>query len=351
MGKEVVLEPETIKRTICGKFPINLVKVNNVAPTTVLVPSEMGLPVIIEVSMPSVLATEGHIHVECSKIIPTVEVSLTNKVSTALTGYVGTVCPFTKEVIATGINKEWSVNHPIKMVASVEEGKLKVVVKPTEELISAPEVDVLSFTVKPFATIKPVVAIDLTPLPVHPNNKIIKSEIRPKTIEKTFGETLGLNLKYLVKTESEVTDLKTYVDFLSLYKYNPINALLFGWTQSPVTVGGYPSSRFHEVKLIYYPTRSSTKEIEAEIELGVVYKKHSYVVEYKPRQLQVISPKQILEKLNVESGVGLSSEIKILLKGTSSEKYTFTDCWTWILWNGPKMETSFGKPRENQNLR
>merc|ERR1711872_329241 len=31
-----------------------------------------------------------------------------------------------------------------------------------------------------------------------------------------------------------------------------------------------------------------------------------------------------LEKLNVESGVGLSSEIKILLKGTSSEKYTFT---------------------------
>merc|ERR1712121_53511 len=293
--KEVVLEPKTIKHTICGKFPINLVKVNNVAPTTVLVPSEMGLPVIIEVSMPSVLATEGHIDVECSKIIPTVEVSLTNKVSTALTGYVGTVCPFTKEVIATGINKEWSVNHPIKMVASVEEGKLKV-----------------------------VVAIDLTPLPVHPNNKIIKSEIRPKTIEKTFGETLGLNLKYLVKTESEVTDLKTYVDFLSLYKYNPINALLFGWTQSPVTVAGYPSSRFHKVKLIYSPTRSSTKEIETEIGLGVVYKKHSYVVEYKPNQLRVISPKQVLEKLNVESGVAVSSEIEVLLKGSSSEKYLYT---------------------------
>jgi len=182
----------------------------------------------------------------------------------------------------------------------------------------------LSFTVKPFATIKPVVAIDLTPLPVHPNNKIIKSEIRPKTIEKTFGETLGLNLKYLVKTESEVTDLKTYVDFLSLYKYNPINALLFGWTQSPVTVAGYPSSRFHEVKLIYSPKRSSTKEIETEIGLGVVYKKHSYVVEYKPNQLRVISPKQVLEKLNVESGVAVSSEIEVLLKGSSSEKYLYT---------------------------
>merc|ERR1712121_17560 len=321
--KEVVMEPESIKRVICGKLPINLVKVNNVAPTTVLVPSEMGLPILIEVSMPSVLSTEGYIEVECSKPLPTVEISLTSKVSNALTGYVGTVCPFTKEVIATGINKEWTVNYPTKIVAGVEGGKLKVVVKPTEELKSAPEVDMVSFTVKPFATIKPVVAIDLIPLPVHPNHKIIKTETEEKTVEKIVGEPVGLNLKYLIKTESDVTDLKTVVDSLALYKFNPINTLLFGWTQSPVTVGGYPSSRFHEVKLIYYPTRSSTKEIETEIELGVVYKKHSYVVEYKPRQLQVISPKQVLEKLNVESGVGLSSEIKILLKGTSSEKYTF----------------------------
>merc|ERR1712121_59120 len=129
--------------------------------------------------------------------------------------------------------------------------------------------------------------------------------------------------------------LKTYVDFLSLYKYNPINALLFGWTQSLVTVAGYPSSRFHEVKLIYSPTRSSTKEIETEIGLGVVYKKHSYVVEYKPNQLRVISPKQVLEKLNVESGVAVSSEIEVLLKGSSSEKYLYTlvagHGFTWMV--------------------
>merc|ERR1712033_146927 len=178
--KEVVMEPETIKRTICGKLSINLVKVNNVAPTTVLVPSEMGLPILIEVSMPSVLSTEGHITVECSRPLPTVEVSLTSKVSNALTGYVGTVCPFTKEVIATGINKEWTVNYPTKIVAGVEGGKLKVVVKPTEELKSAPEVDMVSFPFNPFATIKPVVAIDLTPLPVHPNHKIIKTETEEK---------------------------------------------------------------------------------------------------------------------------------------------------------------------------
>merc|ERR1712198_528094 len=322
--KELVMDPQSVKQTICGKLPINLVKVNNVAPTTVLVPSEMGLPILIEVSMPSVISTEGYVTVECSKPLPSIELSLTNKISTALTGYVGTVCPFTKEVIATGINKEWSVNYPTKMLASVESGKLKVVSKLTEEIKSVPEVDMLSFSIKPFAIIKPVVAIDLIPLPVHPSVKIIKSEGERKNVEYTFGETVGLSLKYLIKTEADVTDLKTVVDVISLYKYNPLNTLVFGWTQSPVTVNGYPTSRYSQVKIIYHPTRSATKEIEAEVALGAVYKKHSYIIEYKPETLGVIAPKQVLEKLNVESGVAVSAELKVILKGGSPKKYSFT---------------------------
>merc|ERR1719193_1398902 len=286
------MDPQSVKQAICGKLPINLVKVNNVAPTTVLVPSEMGLPILIEVSMPSVISTEGYITVECSKTLPSIELSLTNKISTALTGYVGTVCPFTKEVIATGINKEWSVNYPTKMLASVESGKLKVVSKLTEETKSAPEVDLISFTIKPFAVIKPVVAIDLIPLPVHPSVKIIKSE-------------------------ADVTDLRSVVDFYSLYKYNPLNSLLFGWTASPMTVGGYPTTRYSEYKIIYLPTRSATKEMETEVALGAVYKKHSYIIEYKPESLEVIAPKQVLEKLNVVSGVAVSAEMKVILKGGS----------------------------------
>merc|ERR1712212_964975 len=255
-----------------------------------------GLPILIEVSMPSVISTEGYVTVECSKTLPSIELSLTNKISTALTGYVGTVCPFTKEVIATGINKEWSVNYPTKMLASVESGKLKVVSKLTEETKSAPEVDLISFTIKPFAVIKPVVAIDLIPLPVHPSVKIIKSEGERRTIEHTFGEAVGLTLKSLIKTEAEVTDLRSVVDFYSLYKYNPLNSLLFGWTASPMTVGGYPTTRYSEYKIIYLPTRSATKEMETEVALGAVYKKHSYIIEYKPESLEVIAPKQVLEK-------------------------------------------------------
>jgi len=322
--KEAVMEPQSIKHKVCGKLPINLVKVSNVAPTTVLIPSEMGLPILIEVSLPSVLSTKGYIDIECSKSMPSVELSLTNKVCNTLTGYVGTVCPFTKEVIATGISKEWSVNYPTKMLASVESGKLKVVYKPTQEAESIPEVDLLSFAIKPFATIKPVIAIDLTPLQAHPNVKLIKSKGERRTLEQTLGETVGINFKYIIKTESEVTDLKTVFDLMSLYKYNPSNNVIFGWTQSPMTISGYPSSRYLEAKFIYHPRRSSTKEVETEIALGAAYKKHSYVIEYKPETLGVIAPKQVLEKLNVESGVAVSGELKVILKGGSPKKYTYT---------------------------
>jgi len=319
--KETVMTPETLKQKVCGKTPINMVKVSNVAPTTVLVPSEMGLPILIEASMPSVLSTHGYINIECSKSLPSLELSITNKISSALTGYVGTVCPFTKEVISTGITKEWSVNHPTRVVAGVESGKVKVVFTPTEQTKSSSEIDLLSYTVKPFTTIKPVVAIDVTPMTAHPGVKIIRSESESKTLTKTFGETIGLNLKYLIKTDSEVTDIKSVIDILSLYKYNPINALLFSWTQSPTTLSGYPSSKYHVMKLVLSPSRSETKELVTELQLGAVYKKHSYVIEYKPEHFNVLAPKEVLQQLSVESGVAITGEMKVLLKGSSRKEY------------------------------
>merc|ERR1712243_179003 len=267
--KETVMRPETLKQKICGKTPINMVKVNNIKPTTVLVPSEMGLPILIEASMPSVLSTEGYINIECSKSLPSLELSLTNKLSNALTGYVGTVCPFTKEVISTGIAKEWTVNYPTTVVAGVESGKVKVVFKPTEQAKSSSEIDLLSYTVTPFTTIKPVLAIDV----------------------------------------------------MSLYKYNPINIFLFGGTLSPTTLSGYPSSKYFVMKFVYSPSRSETKELETELQLGAVYKKHSYVIEYKPEHFNVLAPKQVLQQLSVESGVAVTGEMKVLLKGSSRPEY------------------------------
>merc|ERR1711970_403030 len=51
--KRTIREPESIKRKVCGKTPINMVKLDDLVPTTYLVPSEMGLPILIEVRIGS----------------------------------------------------------------------------------------------------------------------------------------------------------------------------------------------------------------------------------------------------------------------------------------------------------
>merc|ERR1719244_415500 len=319
--KDYVREPESIKQKACGKTPINLVKLDDVSSTNILIPSEIGLPILIEVHTPTVLYTQGHIDIECSGSIPKVEVSLTNKVSSAYTGYVGTLCPFTKEVITTGVTKETNINYPTKMLVSSETGKLKVVYKPTKEMESTEHVDIMSYIVKPFATIKPTVATDLTPLESHQHTKLIKSQSKLKTIEHTLGKTVGIEMKTLVRTETNITDIKSLIDQFSLYKYSPVNTVLFSWTHGALTLSGYPSLRYHEVKFLYYPTRSSTKEIEIELGLAGLYKTKTSSFEYKPRQLQIESPKEVLQKLSVETGVSVTGKINIELKGGSPKTY------------------------------
>merc|ERR1711915_1159467 len=249
-------------------------------------------------------------------------VSLTNKLSSAFTGYVGTLCPFTKEVITAGVSKEWSVNYPTKMVASIEMGKLKVVSKLTKEMKSAQEIDLHSFTVKPFTTIAPVIAVEIVPLVAHQNTKLIKSGSSLKTLDYTYGETVGIDMKHLIRTETNITDIKSVLDLAALYKYSPVNTVLFSWTQSALTLSGYPSLRYHEVKVLYYPTRSTTKEIELEVGVAGIYKTKTSAVEYKPRELQVVSPKEIIQKLSVESGVAVTGKIDIELKGGSPKIYS-----------------------------
>merc|ERR1719334_3082407 len=44
--------------------------------------------------------------------------------------------------------------------------------------------------------------------------------------------------------------------------------------------------------------------------------------EYKPRELQIVSPKQVIQKLNVETGVAVTGKVNIELKGGVPKTYT-----------------------------
>jgi len=139
------------------------------------------------------------------------------------------------------------------------------------------------------------------------------------------------------------------LDQAALYKYSPVNTVLFSLTQSALTLRGYPSLRYHEVKVLYYPTKSSTKEIEMEVGVAGIYKTKTSSVEYKPRQLQIVNPKEIIQKLNVESGVAITGKIDIELKGGSPKTFSMlltaghgytgmTQKWTLNLENKDRMK-------------
>ena len=327
-------EPRSLKGKLCGKHPINMVKVNNWAPTEILIPSDMGLPIVMEVQMPAVLALRGEVEIECSGSLPAVSVELTSKADVAFTGYVGTICPFTKEIVAAGINQQWSVNYPTKVSAKVEMGRFQIKYSQNEEAKqSTQSVDVLAYSVKPFATIKPFVYADVTPLIVHQNTKIIKSEAERKTmVVPALGQYYGIDSKLVINTETDIRDMKSLIDHLALYKYNPVNIALFSWTNTAVTRNGMPSARFHEVKMVYNPSTSSTKEIEVDFTIAMAHKSKSQGIKaiqllsqqqlQTPRQ-QNQKIQQVLENLQIESGLGLTSELNVVFKGNQEKTFSY----------------------------
>merc|ERR1719431_2045340 len=239
------------------------------APTEIIIPFEMGFPVIIKLQMPAVVSAHGELNIECSSVIPSISFDITHKSEASLTGYVGTICPITFDLIATGIEEQFTYNYPTKMIAEVKKGKLNVVFRKTDTLKSSTqEVDLWSYRITPYTTIKPFTFVNGIPLIQHPGTKTIKSQSEEKSVVETFG----LDLKLKIKSESSLMNTEGMLDYFSLYNYNPLNMALFSWTNGAINRKGHPSCRNHEIKLVYNPSRSQTNEVDIEVSLDVALK-------------------------------------------------------------------------------
>jgi len=337
-----VAEPQLLKEKICGKTPLNFVKVNNWAPTEIMIASDMGLPIVMEVNMPSVMSLKGEIDINCSGPVPAVTLDVASKLVGAYTGFVGTICPFTKEIVAAGLDQQMTVNYPVKVSAKVEGGRVKVEYTETEVMKQSPQpIDILAFSIKPFTVMKPVVYIDAIPINVHQNTKVIHSHKQLKTKTIPLFQPFGLDMHFVTKTEQNLVDMKSLIDILAVHKYNPLYMAMFGWTNTAVTVSGYPSLRHHEIKLVYNPSRSSTKEIELEVTLALAYLKQNQLPQalsvliqqnqllqiqsqdLQPANVQHQQIKQTFQNLDIEQGLGLTSKININLKGGAPKTYSF----------------------------
>ena len=220
---------------VCGKHSINHNNVFEELPYQALVPSDLGLPIFVESQMTYLVSLKGEANLECSITKPSAQLELSKKLSYTYNGYAGTVCPFTQELLAAGINIHRATNIPVttKVEVQPQTSKLVVSMSPSSQVSSqSSSIDVHHYHVKPFTTKKSLVFEDMTPMILHHNTKVVKSKASLKTFEAKFGESVGLDMKLKVETECDVYDQKAMMDSWSNYHYNPLVATMFSFTET-----------------------------------------------------------------------------------------------------------------------
>merc|ERR1719219_1925059 len=261
-----------VMEKICGRHPFNYNNVFEELPYQAVVPSDLGLPIIVESQMTYLVSLQGEANLECSLSKPTAELELSKKLSYTYNGHAGTVCPFTKQMLTAGINIHRATNIPVntKFELEPQTSKLTIAMNPSSQVSETTEnIDVHHYHVKPYTTMKPTVYQDATPSVLSPNTRIIQSRASPKNFQAEFGQSLGVDLKLKVETECDLYDKKTMLDSWSNYHYNPLAASWFFFTETALTAEGRPTARLHKYTITHNPKQSTTKGAEMEVELSM----------------------------------------------------------------------------------
>merc|ERR1711970_1713561 len=325
---------QDLKRTVCGRTPIRVQKVIPLIPYVAVVPSEMGFPIMIESHNTHVVALEGEVNVECAgRVLPAVTFEAKVKAAESWSGYAGTVSPFhgqVKELLAAGIEKHHSVNFPVHAVVKVEPSTGSVAVHMKQVKQVADHVDIIHMHVLPYTTRKPVVFHDLTPAILdRASTKILRTDVPEKKYEVRVGQSLGLDLKYLVESESDVLDRKTFLDTLRNFRYNPLMALYLESTITALRADGSPSLRYHKCTLVHNPQSSRTKEIKVDIKVAAALQRERritpYIAESSPKKSQQEAKlSQTIEKLRSKDAYAFHALVDVALVGGAPKTYTYS---------------------------
>merc|ERR1712121_311909 len=140
-----------------------------------------------------------------------------------------------------------------------------------------------------------------------------------------------------VETECDLYDKKTLVDAWANYKYNPILAGWFLFTETPLKANGMPTGRYHVYTLDHIPSMSVTKEAELTIMLNLASKVGSQqpqIMSLQGSQMLLSSMvssskshqsmQESLSKLSSESAVALNALVTLTMKDGRQVKTTVT---------------------------
>jgi len=329
---------------VCGKHQFNQQNIFEELPYQALVPSDLGLPIVVESQMTYFYSAQGEVNIECSFNKPSAHVSVAPKASYTYNGYAGTVCPFTQELLVAGINVHRAVNIPSKVQVEVEpkNGQFKIQVSQNDQIKSNNQaIDVLHYHVKPYTAKKQLVFKDMTPAILHSNTKILKSMATPKTYQNSFGQSFGVDASLKLKSECDVLDTKTMTDSWANFNYSPVAASWFFWAETALTAQGKPSARLHEYTVYINPSRSTSKAAEMTVQMTLASKHR----DQEPRKFIIHSNQQTnivksqflqqssntdmrlhdcLRKVDSLTGYALNAQINAKLIGGQEKSYSYS---------------------------
>merc|ERR1712198_461815 len=246
---------------------VNAQKSIDLAPIEIMLASDMGFPLIVEVRAPVTASLTGKATINALSMAPSVTVNGKVLLATQFSGFVGTVVPFTSEYVATGIDQHSIINIPasVEMKLDIPSQKLSIMV----DTVAHEPTALAHYHIHPYTTVGQI--NKLQPITMTPALKAIKAIPERKVLESTFGEYLGLGLKTKLVTESRFVDMRSIVEYLNIYK-NPVNMLVFGWTSPALSETLVPSVRFHQMTILLEPARTSTKALGLEMKIGAATK-------------------------------------------------------------------------------
>merc|ERR1719391_1942463 len=264
---ELLENPSKFLSGSSSSVSINAQKSIDLAPIEIMLASDMGFPVIVEVRAPVTASLTGKATINALSMAPSVTITGKVLLATQYTGFVGTLVPFTSEYVATGIDQHSIINIPgtVEMKLDIPSQKLSIMVEPVTHEPTA----LAHYHILPYTTVGQI--NKLQPITMTPALKAIKAIPERKVLESNFGEYLGLGLKTKLVTESRFVDMRSIVEYLNIYK-NPVNMLVFGWTSPALSENLVPSVRYHKMTTLLEPARTSTKALGLEIKIGAATK-------------------------------------------------------------------------------
>jgi hypothetical protein len=333
-----------------GEKSFNYQRVLDLSPGEVILPSEMGLPIFLDSRMPVIVSFRGKMNSDPSlssivKFDTTFETVIDGRVITR----VGTIVPFTGETIETGVDQHITMSLPVdfNLHVNIPEGKISTNVKLASKYSRSSPIDLLYVRSVPFTVHHGV--FDLKPIFKSENFKVIHSRVPESREERTIGDYLGLDMKLMYKSETPFLGLRYALEKMSNFHYNPLNlARFYNVAMMGLTTSGRPSFRKHEMRIVFHPETSSTKQISFDLKFGygtkvqsqpIKYHKielHSsseklYKVESKPAGEHSSQPrrqekiKNILEKMEIDAeGQAFTVFASTTLMGSRPRSYTYS---------------------------